>query len=107
MLKARKQSAQPDDNSTEAARRRDPDATDFHAIIWINDYPQKARWKVTNKDTMVHVRFSARLTSRSGGPDLAFSHSSSSRLARPSRPRVLSTRRVRSRDRTISPSCTC
>ncbi|BGP24315.1 pre-mRNA-processing ATP-dependent RNA helicase DDX46/PRP5 [Rhodotorula toruloides] len=55
MLKARKQSAQPDDNSTEAARRRDPDATDFHAIIWINDYPQKARWKVTNKDTMVHL----------------------------------------------------
>ncbi|CDR48160.1 hypothetical protein NBRC10512_007029 [Rhodotorula toruloides] len=55
MLKARKQSAQSDDNSTEAARRRDPDATDFHAIIWINDYPQKARWKVTNKDTMVHL----------------------------------------------------
>lgn len=26
------------------------------AIVYINDYPQKARWKVTNKDTMVHVR---------------------------------------------------
>lgn len=36
----------------EAARRRDPDATDFHAIVPICDYPQKARWKVTNKETM-------------------------------------------------------
>lgn len=26
------------------------------AIIYINDYPQKARWKVTNKETMVQVR---------------------------------------------------
>lgn len=65
------------DHSTESARRRDPDATDYHvscigrseqaielrltesrrvqAIIWINDYPQKARWKVTNKETMVQV----------------------------------------------------
>lgn len=34
----------------------DPDATDFHAIIPINDYPQKARWRVTNKETMVQVR---------------------------------------------------
>lgn len=33
----------------------DPDATDFHAIIPINDYPQKARWRVTNKETMVQV----------------------------------------------------
>lgn len=32
---------------------KDPDATDFHAIIPINDYPQKARWRVTNKETMV------------------------------------------------------
>ncbi|GAA6007773.1 hypothetical protein JCM10207_004869 [Rhodosporidiobolus poonsookiae] len=55
MLKAKKAAAQgADDNSTEAARRRDPDATDYHAIVWINDYPQKARWKVTNKETMVH-----------------------------------------------------
>ena len=36
-------------------RRRDPDATDFHAVIPINDYPQKARWKVTNKETMVQL----------------------------------------------------
>ncbi|EJD01184.1 P-loop containing nucleoside triphosphate hydrolase protein [Fomitiporia mediterranea MF3/22] len=32
-----------------------PDATDFHAIIPINDYPQKARWRVTNKETMVQL----------------------------------------------------
>lgn len=31
------------------------DATEFHAIIPINDYPQKARWRVTNKETMVQV----------------------------------------------------
>ncbi|GAA5928134.1 uncharacterized protein JCM15063_003795 [Sporobolomyces koalae] len=54
MLKSRRQPQAEPDNSTEAARRRDPDATDYHAIVWINDYPQKARWKVTNKETMVH-----------------------------------------------------
>ncbi|KDR83590.1 hypothetical protein GALMADRAFT_54780 [Galerina marginata CBS 339.88] len=32
-----------------------PDSTDFHAIIPINDYPQKARWRVTNKETMVQL----------------------------------------------------
>ncbi|GAA99016.1 uncharacterized protein L969DRAFT_91839 [Mixia osmundae IAM 14324] len=36
-------------------RRRDPDATDFHASIPINDYSQKTRWKVTNKETMVQL----------------------------------------------------
>ena len=41
------------DGDVDAARRRDPDATDFHAVVPINDYPQKARWKVTNKETMV------------------------------------------------------
>ncbi|BGP39699.1 pre-mRNA processing RNA-helicase [Rhodotorula kratochvilovae] len=56
MLKAKQHVAAPvQDHSTESARRRDPDATDYHAIVWINDYPQKARWKVTNKDTMVHL----------------------------------------------------
>ncbi len=39
----------------EAKGGKDPDATDFHAIIPINDYPQKARWRVTNKETMVQV----------------------------------------------------
>lgn len=41
----------------EAKGGKDPDATDFHAIIPINDYPQKARWRVTNKETMVQVSF--------------------------------------------------
>ena len=41
------------DGDADAARRRDPDATDYHAVVPINDYPQKARWKVTNKETMV------------------------------------------------------
>lgn len=36
-------------------RSKDPDATDFHAVVFINDYPQKARWKVTNKETMVQL----------------------------------------------------
>ncbi|KAF7313693.1 hypothetical protein HMN09_00526100 [Mycena chlorophos] len=36
-------------------RKGNPDATDFHAIIPINDYPQKARWRVTNKETMVQL----------------------------------------------------
>ncbi|TFL05682.1 P-loop containing nucleoside triphosphate hydrolase protein [Pterulicium gracile] len=31
------------------------DISDFHAIIPINDYPQKARWRVTNKETMVQL----------------------------------------------------
>jgi ATP-dependent RNA helicase DDX46/PRP5 len=30
-------------------KTKDPDATDWHAIFPINDYPQKARWQVTNK----------------------------------------------------------
>ncbi|EPQ28211.1 uncharacterized protein PFL1_04039 [Pseudozyma flocculosa PF-1] len=34
---------------------KDPDATDYHAIVPINDFPQRARWRVTNKETMVHL----------------------------------------------------
>jgi ATP-dependent RNA helicase DDX46/PRP5 len=42
-------------------RKANLDSTDFHAIIPINDYPQKARWRVTNKETMVQVcRFQLR-----------------------------------------------
>ena len=41
----------------EAKGGKDPDATDFHAIIPINDYPQKARWRVTNKETTTQVCF--------------------------------------------------
>ena len=43
--------------TTFEVKGKDPDATDFHAIIPINDYPQKARWRVTNKETMVQVCF--------------------------------------------------
>jgi ATP-dependent RNA helicase DDX46/PRP5 len=39
----------------EAARRRDPDATEYHAIVPINDFAQRARWKVTNKETMARL----------------------------------------------------
>ncbi|KAM6495754.1 P-loop containing nucleoside triphosphate hydrolase protein [Amanita muscaria] len=35
--------------------KANPDSTDFHAIIPINDYPQKARWRVTNKETMTQL----------------------------------------------------
>ncbi|CAK5262760.1 unnamed protein product [Mycena citricolor] len=38
-----------------SGRKGGTDATDFHAIIPINDYPQKARWRVTNKETMVQL----------------------------------------------------
>lgn len=38
-----------------SGRKTNPDSTDFHAIIPINDYPQKARWRVTNKETMVQL----------------------------------------------------
>jgi len=34
-------------------KTKDPDATDWHAIFPINDYPQKARWKATNKEQMM------------------------------------------------------
>jgi ATP-dependent RNA helicase DDX46/PRP5 len=30
----------------------DGTGNDFHAVVPINDYPQKARWKVTNKETI-------------------------------------------------------
>lgn len=36
-------------------KKPNPDSTEFHAVIPINDYPQKARWKVTNKETMVQL----------------------------------------------------
>ena len=32
------------------------DATEYHAIVPINDYPQKARWKATNKEQMVQLQ---------------------------------------------------
>ncbi|BEI91301.1 uncharacterized protein CcaverHIS019_0401210 [Cutaneotrichosporon cavernicola] len=40
--------------SPETGRKtKDPDATDWHAVFPINDYPQKARWKATNKEQML------------------------------------------------------
>jgi ATP-dependent RNA helicase DDX46/PRP5 len=36
-------------------KTKDPDATDYHAIFPINDFPQKARWKATNKEQMVQL----------------------------------------------------
>ncbi len=41
--------------SSTPAKAKDPDATDFHAVVPINDYPQKARWKATNKEQMVQL----------------------------------------------------
>lgn len=32
---------------------KDPDATDFHAVVQINDFVQKARWMVTNRESYV------------------------------------------------------
>ena len=43
-------------STTTTSTTTNQDSTDFHAIIPINDYPQKARWRVTNKETMVQVR---------------------------------------------------
>lgn len=50
-------------STSEDTRKANPDSTDFHAIIPINDYPQKARWRVTNKETMVQVRLFSNLFS--------------------------------------------
>ncbi|CDZ98160.1 p-loop containing nucleoside triphosphate hydrolase protein [Phaffia rhodozyma] len=34
---------------------KDPDATDFHAVVQINDFVQKARWMVTNRESMTKL----------------------------------------------------
>lgn len=46
---------QADEMGLGQTRKGNPDSTEFHAIIPINDYPQKARWRVTNKETMVQL----------------------------------------------------
>ncbi|KAI3620436.1 hypothetical protein CBS9595_002403 [Malassezia furfur] len=46
------QQAALNDAMERARRARDPDATHFHAVVPINDFPQRARWNVTNKETM-------------------------------------------------------
>lgn len=54
-LRASKLVLQSQIQAEESGRKINPDSTDFHAIIPINDYPQKARWRVTNKETMTQV----------------------------------------------------
>ncbi|TBU46582.1 P-loop containing nucleoside triphosphate hydrolase protein [Dichomitus squalens] len=55
-LRAHKLVAQSQIQHEELTSKRPAiDATEFHAIIPINDYPQKARWRVTNKETMVQL----------------------------------------------------
>jgi ATP-dependent RNA helicase DDX46/PRP5 len=44
--------APPTNSFGTSSKPKDPDATDYHAIFPINDYPQKARWKATNKEQM-------------------------------------------------------
>ncbi|KAJ9477543.1 Pre-mRNA-processing ATP-dependent RNA helicase PRP5 [Pseudozyma hubeiensis] len=53
---ARKEAAKNSETDKQKDRKaRDPDATDYHAIVPINDFPQRARWRVTNKETMSHL----------------------------------------------------
>ncbi|KAH9045182.1 P-loop containing nucleoside triphosphate hydrolase protein [Lactarius pseudohatsudake] len=54
-LRASKVALQAQLQAEDVSRKVNPDATDFHAIVPINDYPQKARWRVTNKETMVQL----------------------------------------------------
>lgn len=54
-LRAHKLVAQSQVQHEDTTKKTAVDATEFHAIIPINDYPQKARWRVTNKETMVQV----------------------------------------------------
>ncbi len=54
-VRATKLALQAQTVAEDQRKPKDPDATDFHAIIPINDYPQKARWRVTNKETMVQL----------------------------------------------------
>lgn len=54
-MRASKLALQAQIQAEDVGRKVNPDSTDFHAIVPINDYPQKARWRVTNKETMVQV----------------------------------------------------
>ncbi|THH02455.1 hypothetical protein EW026_g468 [Hermanssonia centrifuga] len=54
-LRAHKLVAQSQLQHEDLGKKSTSDATEFHAIIPINDYPQKARWRVTNKETMVQL----------------------------------------------------
>ena len=59
------------------SKRAAIDATEFHSIIPINDYPQKARWRVTNKETMVQVSCGFRELNGCISADLCHASSSS------------------------------
>jgi len=71
-LRASKLVSQSQIQAEDSGRKINPDSTDFHAIIPINDYPQKARWRVTNKETMTQV--SSFFFSRVSGHLLIYSH---------------------------------
>ncbi|CAO1614286.1 unnamed protein product [Sympodiomycopsis kandeliae] len=50
--KAQREAQQQERDKDRERKPKDPDATDYHAIVPINDFPQKARWRCTNKETM-------------------------------------------------------
>lgn len=79
-----------------ARKARDPDATKFHAIFPINDFPQKARWNVTNKETMA-------MLIESTGAASTYDMSLTQKLPT----RVLSTNVVASRILASRPNCRC
>ncbi|CAO1638057.1 unnamed protein product [Parajaminaea phylloscopi] len=51
-LAQEKKAQRAQEQESRERKPKDPDATDFHAIVPINDFPQKARWRCTNKETM-------------------------------------------------------
>lgn len=55
VLQSQLQMAAGEASGSKATTSTSSDSSDYHAIIPINDYPQKARWRVTNKETMVQV----------------------------------------------------
>ncbi|KAF9451634.1 P-loop containing nucleoside triphosphate hydrolase protein [Macrolepiota fuliginosa MF-IS2] len=73
-LRASKLVLQSQLQAEESGRKINPDSTDFHAIIPINDYPQKARWRVTNKETMTQLidMTGASVTNKGEYPALLF-----------------------------------
>jgi ATP-dependent RNA helicase DDX46/PRP5 len=40
---------------SDGRKPKDPDATDYHAFVQINDFVQKARWMVTNRESMTKL----------------------------------------------------
>jgi len=52
LIRASKLALHGSSGEESSGKKRDVDISEFHAVVPINDYPQKARWKVTNKETM-------------------------------------------------------